>query len=107
LDEPTSAIPDREVARLYEVVRTLKRQGVAMLYTTHRMAEIQDLADHVVVLRDGVLVLDAPLSETTPDGIVRAMIGRELGNLFPTMSKARDEIGLEVNGLKLHAHGPE
>ena len=61
LDEPTSAIPDREVERLYEVVRTLKQQGVAMLYTTHRMAEISELADHVVVLRDGQLVLDAPL----------------------------------------------
>src|SRR3954468_788973 len=71
LDEPTSAIPDREVERLYDVVRTLKKQGVAMLYTTHRMAEIKELADHVVVLRDGRLVLEAPLAETTEDGIVR------------------------------------
>ena len=90
LDEPTSAIPDREVERLYEVVRTLKQQGVAMLYTTHRMAEIQELADHVVVLRDGQLVLDAPLAETTPDGIVHAMIGRELDNLFPEITPGRD-----------------
>jgi len=89
LDEPTSAIPDREVERLYEVVRTLKQQGVAMLYTTHRMAEIQELADHVVVLRDGGLVLDAQLAQTTPDGIVHAMIGRELDNLFPEVPPAR------------------
>ena len=106
LDEPTSAIPDREVERLYEVVRTLKQQGVAMLYTTHRMAEISELADHVVVLRDGQLVLDAPLADTTPDGIVHAMIGRELDNLFPEITAAGDEIGLSVRGLQLHADGP-
>jgi ribose transport system ATP-binding protein len=106
LDEPTSAIPDREVERLYEVVRTLKQQGVAMLYTTHRMAEISELADHVVVLRDGQLVLDAPLADTTPDGIVHAMIGRELDNLFPEITAAGDEIGLTVRGLQLHADGP-
>lgn len=106
LDEPTSAIPDREVERLYEVVRTLKQQGVAMLYTTHRMAEIQELADHVVVLRDGALVLDAALADTTPDGIVHAMIGRELDNLFPEITPGRDAIGLSVRGLQLEHGGP-
>src|SRR6478752_7146938 len=85
LDEPTSAIPDREVERLYEVVRTLKQQGVAMLYTTHRMAEIQELADHVVVLRDGGLVLEAQLAQTTP---------------------GQDSIGLSIRGLQLHHGGP-
>jgi ribose transport system ATP-binding protein len=106
LDEPTSAIPDREVERLYDVVRTLKKQGVAMLYTTHRMAEIKELADHVVVLRDGGLVLDAPLADTTEDGIVRAMIGRDLENLFPDIVPAQEEVGLRVTGLRLHHHGP-
>jgi ribose transport system ATP-binding protein len=105
LDEPTSAIPDREVERLYEVVRTLKAQGVAMLYTTHRMAEIEELADHVVVLRDGQLVLDAPLSDTTADGIVHAMIGRDLANLFPEITPAGDDGALSVRGLQLHAGG--
>lgn len=106
LDEPTSAIPDREVERLYAVVRRLKKQGVAMLYTTHRMAEITELADHVVVLRDGQLVLNAPLADTTPDGIVHAMIGRELDNLFPPITPAGNEIGLSVHGLQLHPDGP-
>jgi ribose transport system ATP-binding protein len=106
LDEPTSAIPDREVARLYAVVRTLKQRGVAMLYTTHRMAEIQELADHVIVLRDGQLVLEAALADTTEDQIVRAMIGRELENLFPDVTPPRPEVGLRVTGLRLHQHGP-
>lgn len=106
LDEPTSAIPDKEVDRLYDVVRSLKQQGVAMLYTTHRMAEIQQLADHVVVLRDGQLVMDSPLSDTTPDGIVHAMIGRELDNLFPEITPGRDDVGLSVRNLQLHRDGP-
>ncbi|MGY1622892.1 sugar ABC transporter ATP-binding protein [Geodermatophilus sp. SYSU D00965] len=106
LDEPTSSIPEREVDRLYAVVRRLKEQGVAMLYTTHRMAEIQELADTVVVLRDGQLVLDAPLEETSEDGIVRAMIGRDLGDLFPETGPVSSEVGLRVSGLQLERGGP-
>jgi ribose transport system ATP-binding protein len=106
LDEPTSSIPEREVDRLYAVVRKLKQQGVAMLYTTHRMAEIQELADEVVVLRDGQLVLDAPLAETTEDGIVRAMIGRDLGDLFPETTPGTSEVGLRVGGLQVERGGP-
>lgn len=106
LDEPTSSIPDREVERLFSVVRKLKEQGVAMLYTTHKMDEIQELADTVVVLRDGQLVLNSPLAATTADGIVKAMIGRDLEQLFPTPAPASDEVGLEVRDLALHRGGP-
>lgn len=106
LDEPTSAIPDREVEKLYSVVRSLKEQGVAMLYTTHRMAEIDALAEHVVVLRDGALVMDEPYPNTTPDGIVRAMIGRQLDNLFPDVTPSQDEVAVKVRGLQLLPGGP-
>jgi len=107
LDEPTSSIPDREVDRLYDVVRKLKQQGVAMLYTTHRMAEIQELADQVIVLRDGRLELDCSLADTSEDGIVRAMIGRDLGSLFPQPTPASEEVGLKVRGLQLERGGPK
>ena len=106
LDEPTSAIADREVDRLYAVVRKLRAQGVAMVYTTHRMEEIRALADQVVVLRDGALVLDAPLDETTDDGIVRSMIGRDLGSLFPEVAQPLSSQTLEVRGLELAHGGP-
>lgn len=101
LDEPTSAIAEREVERLYRVVRRLKEQGVAMLYTTHKMEEIRELADRVVVLRDGALVLDQAMSETTDAEIVTAMIGRELGTLFPDPPTPTDEVALEVSGLEV------
>jgi ribose transport system ATP-binding protein len=83
LDEPSSAISEREVAGLYRVVRQLRDSGVAIMFTTHKMAEIRDLADRVVVLRDGGLVLDESMADVSDDDIVTAMIGRELEDLFP------------------------
>src|SRR4051812_8266956 len=106
LDEPTSAIPEREVDRLYSVVRRLKDQGVAMLYTTHRMAEIEALADQVVVLRDGLLVMDEPIASAPEHAIVQAMIGRPLDNLFPTPAPPSETVALRVRGLQLERGGP-
>jgi ribose transport system ATP-binding protein len=105
LDEPTSAISDREVERLYAVVNKLRDDGVAMLYTTHKLEEIGAIADRVVVLRDGDLVMDQSLTETTYDEIVRAMIGHELEELFPAMHKPGGQAALDVTGL--HVAGYE
>lgn len=99
LDEPTSAIAEREVARLAGIVRSLRDQGVAILFTTHKMEEIRAMADRVVVLRDGRLVSDTPLAEITDDGIVTAMIGRELDQLFPERPDAGTDTVLEVDSL--------
>ncbi len=104
LDEPTSAISEREVERLYDVVRTLREQGVAMLYTTHKMEEIRALADRVVVLRDGGLVTDRPIGEIGDDDIVHAMIGRELSGFFPELRPAGEEVALEVRGLHVSGY---
>lgn len=104
LDEPSSAISDREVERLYAVVNRLRDQGVAMLYTTHKMEEIRALADRVVVLRDGGLALDEPLASVTDDDIVHAMIGRELEELFPAVSAPGEEIALDVRGLHVQGY---
>ncbi len=104
LDEPSSAISDREVERLYAVVNRLRDRGVAMLYTTHKMEEIRALADRIVVLRDGGLVLDQPLASVTDDNIVHAMIGRELEELFPLVSEPRNEVALDVRGLHVQGY---
>ena len=100
LDEPTSAIAEREVARLIDSMRMLRDRGVAILFTTHKMEEIRAIADRVVVLRDGGLVTDAPLAELTDDDIVTAMIGRELEDLFPDLPPASDDVALAVRGLE-------
>ena len=106
LDEPTSAITGREVERLAAVVRSLRDQGVAMLFTTHKMEEIRAMADRVIVLRDGNLVEDKPLDEISDDQIVEAMIGRELEDLFPELPAAGDEVVLEVKDLVIDDRPP-
>lgn len=101
LDEPTSAISEREVEGLYKIVRRLRDHGVAMVYTTHKMAEIRAIADRVVVLRDGGLILDKPIDDVSDDDIVTAMIGRELEALFPDRPEPADETVLEVRDLQV------
>lgn len=104
LDEPTSAIAVREVEVLVEVVRNLRDQGVAVLFTTHKMEEMRAMADRVVILRDGRLITDSAANEISDDGIVTAMIGRELENLFPDLGTHDDEIVLEVTDLVVAPH---
>jgi ABC-type sugar transport system ATPase subunit len=81
LDEPTSALTDDEVAALFEAVRALRQQGVAIAFVSHRMNEVFDLVDRVTVLRDGSLVGTGPIEKYDPAGLIGMMIGRELGNL--------------------------
>ena len=99
LDEPTSAISEREVEGLYKIVRQLREHGVAMVYTTHKMAEIRAIADRVVVLRDGGLILDEGIADVSDDDIVTAMIGRELDTLFPDRPEPGEDTVLDVKGL--------
>lgn len=99
LDEPTSAIAEREVARLEKVVRSLRDQGTAILFTTHKMEEMRSMADRVIVLRDGRLITDSPIGSISDDEIVTAMIGRELENLFPPRPEPGSETVLEVRDL--------
>jgi ribose transport system ATP-binding protein len=106
LDEPTSAIPEREVAQLYKVVDALKKQGVAMIYTTHRMSEIQRLADSVVVLRDGELALDVPIKEASEETIIRAMVGRDLQKLTSIKSQAKAQEKLQIKNLVIDKKTP-
>lgn len=99
LDEPTSAITQREIDVLYGVIEDLRRRGVGMLYTTHKMSEMRDLADRVVVLRDGRLVLDRPIGELSDDDIVTSMIGRELANVTTDRIPPGERVILELSGI--------
>lgn len=101
LDEPTSAISEREVEGLYKIVRRLREHGVAMVYTTHKMAEIRAIADRVVVLRDGGLILDKSITDVSDDDIVTAMIGRELDTLFPPRPDPGADTVLQVRDLQV------
>ena len=81
MDEPTSALSDSEVARLFRVIADLRKAGATVLYISHKMNEVFTLADRVTVLRDGQFVATAARAETSPDQVVRWMVGREINSL--------------------------
>jgi len=83
LDEPTAALTDNESAALFKVLHDLQAQGIGIIYISHRMAEIFAHCTRVTVLRDGRNVHSGPLSELDADGLVRRMVGRDLGNYYP------------------------
>jgi ribose transport system ATP-binding protein len=100
MDEPTSALGEEEVETLFSIIETLKEQGIAIIFITHRLEEVMSIADRVVVLRDGRRVGSMPIGETSPEEIIRMMVGREL--LTEIFHKEQAEIGdplLEVRGL--------
>lgn len=82
LDEPTSALSDRETEILFEIIRQLREEDIAIVYITHRLNEIQLLADRVTVLRDGKLTGTLTQDEISADRMINMMVGRELSNLF-------------------------
>jgi ribose transport system ATP-binding protein len=99
MDEPTSALGEDEVETLFEIIGTLREQGIAVIFITHRLEEVLRIADRVVVLRDGRRVGGLPIGEATSEEIIRLMVGRELTDMF---HKEEAEIGeplLEVQGL--------
>lgn len=82
MDEPTSALSSEEVNRLYGIIRQLKSEGLAIVYISHHLAEIFDIADNVTVMRDGKLVGSLPVSETNPDHLVEMMVGEPVKNFY-------------------------
>jgi len=103
MDEPTSSLSEREATRLFEVVRRLRAEGLAIIYISHRLEEIIDLADEVSVLRDGVLVHSEAAARLDIPKIVHYMVGRELTDFFPPRHATIGEVLLAVRGLSSEA----
>jgi ribose transport system ATP-binding protein len=99
MDEPTSALTDKETKILFRVMRHLKDQGITILYISHRLEEIFEIADRVTVLRDGFHISTSIISDISSDDIVKMMVGRELGDLYPKKNVPQNECVLEVKGL--------
>lgn len=104
LDEPTSSLTDNDVDRLFALVRRLRSDGWGIVYVSHRIEEILKLADRVVVLRDGELVADAPVSNLREQDIVQLMVGRELTDVFQRHRTAVDRVVLKVEDLRSEWH---
>lgn len=90
LDEPTSSLTDKETKKLFEVVRGLKKDNISVLFISHRMPEIFAICDKVSVFKDGRYVTCMNVADVTSDDIIRAMVGRELGCLYPPKSSNID-----------------
>jgi len=99
MDEPTSALTERETEVLFGVMRSLKAQGVSLIFISHRLGEVLEIADRVTVLRDGQLIGTVPIAELDEDRVVQMMVGRELGEMYPKAKMQRQELVLEAIGL--------
>jgi ribose transport system ATP-binding protein len=99
MDEPTSALGEDEVETLFQIIGALKEQGIAIVFISHRMEEVFRIADRVVVLRDGQRIASMLIGETSPDGIIQQMVGRELTDMYHKEDTQIGEPLLEVRGL--------
>ena len=99
LDEPTAALGGDETQLLFQQIRRLKSEGVGIVYISHRLEEIRQIADRIVVMRDGAKVKEFDSGEAPVRTIVEAMVGRSLERMFPTVPAAADEVTIEVRDL--------
>ena len=96
LDEPTAVLTSKESEVLFRLIERLKQQAVAIIYISHKLEEIERIADRITILRDGEMVGCYPASSLSTDDMARLMVGRELSNLFPNIPAPLDEIALRV-----------
>lgn len=99
LDEPTSSLTVQEVEKLFSMMRMLKKQGISLIYISHKMDEIFEICDEVSVLRDGKMVMTKKTSETNMNELITAMVGRSLENRFPPVDNTPKEPILSIQHL--------
>jgi ABC-type sugar transport system ATPase subunit len=100
LDEPTSAITESEIHKLFSVILKLKSEGVGIIYISHKLDELFEIADEVSVLRDGILTLHENISKINKEKLINAMVGRELKEFYPSKSITPGENVFVVSGAK-------
>jgi len=104
LDEPTSSLPLAETDKLLEVIAGLKAEGIAVIFISHRLHEIERACDRVLVLRDGVLVGELPRAQIDHDRMVKLMIGRDLKVAYAAPKAAKGKVVLAADGIRTAAY---
>jgi len=99
MDEPTSSLDDQETKHLFKTIRDLKAKGVAIVYISHRMAEIYEICDHVSVFRDGEFIGEGELNEITNEDLIAMMVGRKVENLFPKVDCPIGDVVFKAENL--------
>lgn len=100
MDEPTAALTERETEKLFEVMRSLKKRGVAMVYISHRMEEVKNNCDTITVMRDGVSVATKSVKDYSMEQVIRDMVGRSITEFYPDRPNKPGEVILEVKGFE-------
>lgn len=99
MDEPTSSLTEKEVEHLFRIIEKLKKQGVGIIYISHKMEEILKISDEVTVMRDGKWIVTEDAANLTTDKIIKYMVGRDLTHRFPPKTNVPGEVMLSVKGL--------
>ena len=99
-DEPTSSLPQRDVTRLFQIIGRLRERGLGIVYISHFLEEVREVADRYSVLRDGHNVGDGRIADVSDESIVSMMVGRDVDDLFPTVPHASGDTYVEVSGLQ-------
>jgi rhamnose transport system ATP-binding protein len=105
MDEPTASLSGREVARLFEIIGILRAHGAGIIYISHRLEEVFEIADRITVLRDGESVATEATTDLTASRLIQLMVGRELSAVFPKRPIPPGEVVLELRGLSNHDVG--
>jgi ribose transport system ATP-binding protein len=100
MDEPTSSLTQEDTERLFHIIRRLKRRGVSIIYISHFLEEVQEVADRFTVLRDGKKIYTGPMEETPLDDLIQMMVGQKLEEMFPRVEHAIGDVVVQLNGLK-------
>lgn len=99
-DEPTSSLADNEIKHLFDIIKNLKKRGVGIIYISHRMEELEVLADRVTVMRDGQLVKCMDYENTDIDTIIKLMVGRDMNDIYPKYKRKIGEVIFEANNIR-------
>ncbi len=99
MDEPTAALTDREIEKLFEIVRELKAKGIGVIYISHRLQELPLIGDRVTILRDGKYIATKDIAEITTEELIKLMVGREIVDLYKRDRQISGETVLKVENL--------
>lgn len=104
MDEPSSALTEKETQQLFKVIRMLRSEGRAIIYISHKLDEIAEITDRVSVFRDGTYISSSNTADITEDQIIEMMVGREVANIYPKVKCPIGEVALEVKDLSHDKH---